>query len=134
MTEQVIIKKITENEIWLNENHFLLSDYTLCFTRRGDIDIIMARSILETINNLANTKKNKINLCIDIEYSGKTSSEARKIFKRYISKDNINKIAIVGTHSVAKIVASFFIGFFSKNREIKFFKSKEEAFLWFKEK
>jgi len=49
-----------------------------------------------------------------------------------IERKKVNKAALIGLHPVARVLASFFIGF-AKNRRTRFFKSKEEALLWFKE-
>ena len=42
------------------------------------------------------------------------------------------KIALFGIHPVARVIASFVMGA-TKKKDIRFFKSREEAFLWLKE-
>jgi len=46
--------------------------------------------------------------------------------------EKTGKVAVFGLHPVARVIASFVMGV-SKNKDMRFFKAKEEALAWLKE-
>lgn len=68
---------------------------------------------------------------INLNYSGKNSSEARKIWKKIGEMESTLKVGYFGLHPVAKVLASFVIGV-SKKKNSRFFFNKEEAINWLK--
>lgn len=132
---KVEIKRISDREIWVGKNrHYLDENNILNIKAVGALD-----------ENITNEWKNidlelvdrfgieeNVHVLIDLNDAGKPSSEARSIL-RELSEQNKNvKTAFFGMHPVARVIASFFIGV-SKNKNMKFFKSKEEAVQWLKE-
>jgi hypothetical protein len=100
----------------------------------GDIDEKTAVEYRDTILkfvNIANAK-GKVNGIIDLNKGGIQSSAARKVFKKLNEDKRVGKIAFLGVHPVAKMLASFSMGP-SRKKDMKFFKTKEEALAWIKE-
>lgn len=64
--------------------------------------------------------------------AGKEASEARKIFKEISENNKVEKISMIGLHPVARVLASFIMGI-SRNKNMRIFKTKEEALAWLKE-
>ena len=71
-------------------------------------------------------------MLIDITKAKKQSPEARMTWKELSEHEKIEKIALFGLHPVARVLASFIIGQ-SKKKDMRFFKTKEEALAWLKE-
>ena len=76
--------------------------------------------------------KGKVDVLVDLNKAGQASSKARETFKGMSEDENVGRVAIFGVHPVAKVLASFFMEV-SKNRNIRFFKTKEAALEWLKE-
>jgi len=70
---------------------------------------------------------------VDLNFAGKQSPKARQLGQEIINNEKMGKIAIWGVHSVARVIAEFFIGV-SKKKDIRFFKSEEDALVWLKKK
>ncbi|MBE3122383.1 MAG: STAS/SEC14 domain-containing protein [Thermoplasmata archaeon] len=79
-----------------------------------------------------NMVKGKVNILVDLNQFGKASPESRKIFKEISEYEKTGKVAIFGTHPVARVLASFVMGI-TKKKDMRFFKTKEEAYAWLKE-
>jgi hypothetical protein len=73
----------------------------------------------------------KIKILVDNSKAGKATSEARKTFQELMDLKQFGKVAIFGTHPVARVLASFVIGL-SRKRDVRFFGSEEEALAWLK--
>jgi hypothetical protein len=54
------------------------------------------------------------------------------VWKEIIENERTDRIAIFGLHPVARVIASFIMGV-TKKKEMRFFKTKEEALRWLKE-
>jgi len=78
---------------------------------------------------LANMVDGKVDVILDHNKAGKTSSKTRKIFKEMTEHEKFGKIAHYGVHPVAKVLASFIMGM-SKKTDMRFFKTKKEALAW----
>ena len=91
-----------------------------------------ALSVKECHIKLSNMIEGKLKLIVDLTHGGKSSPEARKIFKELSELERTGKIALIGIHPVARVIASFVMGI-SKNKDMRFFKTKEEALAWLKE-
>jgi len=131
--EKVGVKEVSEREIWVGENRLYLGeDNIIYFTAVGDHTEKMAIKISEAIMKLGDMGEGKISVLIDLNKAGKPSSEARKIFREGDKHEKAGKTALFGLHPVAMVLASFFIGL-SKEKDMRFFKTKEEALKWLKE-
>ncbi|QIA09421.1 DUF7793 family protein [Draconibacterium halophilum] len=71
----------------------------------------------------------KCNYLINVNECGKNEPGAREIWKELGDHDNTHKAAIYGMNPVARLIANFVIGSYSKHN-MRFFKSEEEAIDW----
>ena len=109
-------------------------DNILYITSAGEIDGKEASVIREVILKFINIVEGGINLLIDLNKAGKQTPETRNIWKEFSeAEERIRKIALFGLHPVARILASFVIGV-TKKKDMRFFKTKEEALAWLEEK
>ena len=49
-----------------------------------------------------------------------------------LENEKIGKVALFGLHPVARVIAAFIMGI-TRKKDMRFFKSKEEALAWLKE-
>jgi len=133
MEEKVQVRQVSEKEIWVGDNRFYLGkDNIRHLTCVGDIDEKIALEIKEVTFNFFSIVEGKLKLFIALNKAGKPSSGARKILTKIFENEKIGKIAMFGIHPVARVLASFIMGI-SKKKDMRFFKTKEEALLWLKE-
>ena len=122
-----------DREIWVGENRIYLDeDNVLCVTNVGEIDEKIAIEIKEAVIKLINMVEGKVHTLTDLNKAGKTTSQARKIFQELAEYKKQGKNAFYGMHPVARVLAAFFMGI-SKKKDMRFFKTKEEALQWLKE-
>lgn len=125
--------KEEEREIRVGENRFYLDeDNILYVTIIGETDEKIAVEINEAYLNLLTKHEGKMDVFIDLNKAGKGSSEARKIWKKMTENVRTGRVAFFGLHPVARVLASFTMGV-SKNKDMGFFKTKEEALTWLRE-
>ncbi|MFZ5563032.1 MAG: STAS/SEC14 domain-containing protein [Thermodesulfobacteriota bacterium] len=130
MGKDFTIHQISDREFWAGENHYLLGDDNIFYaTLNGDASDEMGMEIDRMINRLLDHIDGPVNLLIDLNRAGKTSSKSRKLFKAFTETSKCRKVALFGMHSVAMIIASFVMGI-SKNRNMKFFKERKDALEW----
>ena len=127
-----------DTEIWIGENRFYIGeDGILYITCVGDIDEKMALEFKDAIFKLLTTVgKKKVNTFVDINKAGKISSKARNTFNKLTEdykSDYGSRTALVGLHPVARVIASFFMGFSKDKDTIHFYKTTEDALVWLKE-
>ena len=128
----VEVKQVSEREIWVGENRLYLDeDNVLCIINIGEIDEKIAIEIKEAVLKIMNMVEGKVHTITDLNKAGKTASRARKIFQELAEHEKQGKNAFYGMHPVARVLASFFMGI-SKKKDIRFFKTKEEALAWLK--
>jgi hypothetical protein len=118
--------RVGENRLYLGEDNVL---YVTIF---GEVDEKIAIALKEADLKFKNMVEEKYDVLADLNKSGKHSSESRKIWKEMTEHDKTGKVAIFGMHPVARVIASFVMGV-SKKKDMRFFKTKEEALLWLKE-
>ena len=122
-----------EREIWVEESRtYLGEDNIIYVTAAGSPDEKAAIANKEALVELASTVEGKVNVLLDINAVGKQSAEARKVWNEYNEYEKIGKLALVGLHPVAQVVASFVMGT-SKKKSMRLFKTKQEALVWLKE-
>ena len=121
-----------DREIWVGENRIYLGeDNILCLTILGEVDEETEIGINEACYTLMSMVEGKMHALIDLNKAGKSSPGARKRQKEISENEKTGKVALFGLHPVARVVASFVMGI-SKNRDMRFFKTEEEALAWLK--
>ena len=126
------IRQVGEREIWVGESKFFLDEDNILYeTVVGEQNERTATEMLKVTNKLQNMVEGKLNVLIDLNKAGTPSSEARKIGQEAFEDEKIGKIALFGLHPVARVIASFVMGV-SRKKDMRFFKSKEEALAWLK--
>jgi len=122
-----------DRETWVGKNRLYLGeDNILYLTIFGEVDEKIETRINEATLKLMNMVEGKVNTLIDLNKAGKTSPGARKRQKEISEHEKVGRVALFGLHPVAKVIASFFMGL-SKNKNMRFFKTKEEALAWLNE-
>ena len=121
-----------DREIWVGKNRLYLGeDNTLYLSIFGEIDEKIEIRMNEASLKLVNMVEGKVNALIDLNKAGKTSPGARMRQKEISKHEKIGKIALFGLHPVARVIAAFVMGR-SRNKDMRFFKTKEEALAWLK--
>ncbi len=122
-----------DREIWVGKNRLYLGGDNIVYVANvGEVDEKMAIAIKEAVLKLMNMVEGKVHTLTDLNRAGKTLPAARKVFQELADHEKQGKNAFFGLHPVAKVLASFFMGF-SKKKDMRFFKTKEEALAWLKE-
>ena len=127
------IKKVSEREIWIEENRFYLGEdniFYMTVVREQDEKIALA--MRDAFFSILKTAEGKVNFLVDNNKAGKATPEARRIFKEMTEHEKVGRIAIFGLHRVAQMLASFIMGITNK-KDMRFFGTKEEALKWLKE-
>jgi ubiquinone biosynthesis protein UbiJ len=130
-----VAKNIVENdrEIWVGKNRIYLGDDKVLYLAiLGEIDDKIQIAINEACVELMRMVEGKVNTLIDLNNAGKTSKEARKRQKEISESEKTGKVALIGLHPVARVIAAFFMGI-SENKNVRFFKTRENALIWLKE-
>lgn len=123
----------TSREIWIGENHTYLGEDNIMYTTIvGEVDLNTAIAIREVHIKFLNMVEGKVNSFIDIDKAGKQPQDARKVGIEMFEHEKMGKVALFGLHPVARVIASFVMGV-TRKKEIRFFKSKEEALSWLME-
>jgi hypothetical protein len=113
-----------------NHTIYMENDLLFIFTKGGNSDGKIALEAKEIILGFIKQRTN-IKVLIDINKSGRSTPEARKIWIELSRHESIDKIAFVGLHMVARVLAVFYIKL-SGNGKSRFFNNTEEALKWFK--
>jgi len=98
----------------------------------GELDEETQIGINESGYKLMNTVEGKVHALVDLNKAGKVSPKARKRQVEISEHEKTAKVALFGLHPVARVVASFFMGV-SRKKDMRFFKTREEALAWLKE-
>jgi hypothetical protein len=122
-----------DREIWVGKNHTYLGDDNIMYTTVvGEVTEDMAKAIRDAHYKFMNIAGKKVSSLVDLNKAGKQPPEARKIGREMFENEKIGKIALFGLHPVARVIASFVMGV-AKKKDIRFFRTKEEALAWLKE-
>ena len=131
--EKIEIKRVSEREYCMGENRWYLGEDNIIYiTLVGEMDEKMAIIIKEVNIKFLNMVKEKVNVLIYLNRTGKASPEVRKVYNELNDHEKAGKIALFGLHPVARVLASFVTGL-SKNKNQRFFKTKDDALAWLKE-
>ncbi len=125
------IKQVSEREIWVGESRFYLGEDNINYITPFDgyMDEKQAIEASQAALGLMNMVQGKVNCLIDLNKTGQQSSGARKIWKEWGENERTGKIALFGLHPVARVLSSFVMGV-SRKRDMRFFKTREEALAW----
>lgn len=85
----------------------------------------------KAIINFEKKIEGKINILIDLNEAGEQPPKTRDSWNEFCKRERIGKVALFGMHPVARVLASFVMGI-SKNKNLRFFASKEKALKWLK--
>ena len=122
-----------DRQLRVGEDRFYLGeDNIIYFTLVGEHDEKRAIACKDAFLKLVNMVEGKPNALGDLNAARKQSPEARAIWKELNEHEKIGKIALIGLHPVARVIASFVMGV-SKKKDMRLFKTKEEALSWLKE-
>jgi hypothetical protein len=122
-----------DREIWVGKNRLYLGEDNITyFFLVGEHDENTARACGDAFLKLINMGEGKVNALGDLNKTGKQSPEARKVWKEVSEHEKVGKLALIGMHPVARVLASFVQGV-TKKKDMLFFKTKEEAMAWLKE-
>jgi len=130
MTAKVVIKNISESEIWVEANKtYLLPGNIFYVISEGKQTEEMAIAHRLVCHQMSKLVSGKVNYLIDLNNCGKNEPGARLIWSQISDEENTNKVALFGMHPVARVLASFVMGITNRNNQ-RFFKTKEEAVNW----
>jgi len=133
MEEKAEIREVSEREVWVEEERLCLGEDNIFYvTSDGAVDEKMAIKIKEITLKFMRMAEGKMHLLIDLNKAGKQSLEARKTWDELSEHEKCGKVALFGLHPVARVIASFAMGI-SKKKDMRFFKTKEDALAWLKE-
>lgn len=121
-----------EREIWVGENRISVNNSIMYGKMVGESDDSMVIPLKEGILKLANMFDGVVHVHIDLNDAGKQSKKIRGLWSELSKMDKFRKVALYGIHPVAQIIASFAIGVIRK-KDLRFFKTREEALAWLKE-
>jgi hypothetical protein len=116
---------VGDNKVYIDENNIIHVLIT------GDVNNTTANLANKALLDLIGEVEGNVNIFVDINEAGTHTRGARIIGEKALDNRRIGKIALFGLSPVARVLASFFIGF-SKKKDMQFFNTKEEAFEWLK--
>ena len=134
MEEKLVeIKQVSEREFLIGETIIYLDEDNILYeTLVGEQDEEIVNAIKKVSDKLKDMVEGKVNNLVDLNKTRKDTPGARKAGQKVLEDEKIGKVALFGMHPVAKVIASFVMGFTKKN-DIRFFNIKEEAFAWLRE-
>ncbi len=122
-----------DREIWVGENRMYLGeDNIVRITAVGEFDEATINMMYDAVLKFINMVEEKVKIIIDLNKAGKISTGARKNAAKFADNEKIGKLAFLGLHPVARVIASFFMGI-SRKKDMRFFRTEAEALAWLKE-
>lgn len=118
--------KIGKNTTYLSDDNII---HTIIV---GEVDVDIANAIRECHLEFLSMVEGKVKSFIDINKAGKQSPKSRDIGREMFENERYDKIALFGMHPVARVIASFVMGVTQK-KDMRFFKTRDEAFDWLRE-
>jgi hypothetical protein len=131
--KNIMEKKVSDRDIYIGKNRIYLDEDNIIYAIiDGEIDEKTAIMGKESSIKLLDMTEGQVNVIMDLNNARKPSFNARKTFSGMSEHKKIKKIALIGLHPVAKLLASFFMGKVKK-KNMRFFKTKEDALAWIKD-
>ena len=122
-----------ENKTKLGESlYWLDNDDILNIVGIGDTTDEMAPEYRKIVLGFLEQVKGKADWLVDLNKAGHQSSLARKAYKDMSEYEKSGKVAIFGLNPVARVIASFVMRG-SRNKRLRFFKTRDEALAWLRE-
>lgn len=132
MAEGIVIAN-QDREAFIDKIRLYLSKDNIIFIKAdGKVDNKKALLLRDAIFHFFDITDGTVDVVVDMNKGGQASSDARKIFKELIEHEKVRKLAFHGLHPVAQVVASFVMGV-SNKKDMRFFKTSDEALNWIKE-
>jgi|WetSurMetagenome_2_1015567.scaffolds.fasta_scaffold46694_3 hypothetical protein len=133
MLEKTGRSTVHEIDFWVGANKTMLIDENIIYVvAYGPQDVNQANAHIDAHKKFVGLAKGPVNYMIDLNNAGKSTAEARKVWKYLSEREDTYKVALVGNHPVARVLAHFVMVVVQKNN-LRFFKTEEEAILWLKE-
>jgi len=118
--------QIGESRVYLSEEGIMNVDVV------GRIDERISNRLKELGQEFSDMVGKKLHMLVDLNKAGIPSTGARRVFQKELKDERYRKVAFWGLHPVARVIASFVMGV-SRKKDMRFFKSREEALVWLKE-
>jgi hypothetical protein len=127
------VKQINEREIWIGENIFSLGEDNILYeTIVGESDDEMGIALEEATNKLKKMVKGKVDILVDVNRAGKPTHKTRERARKSFEDEKVGKVVLFGMNPVGRVITSFVMGVTGK-KDMRLFKSKDEALVWLKE-
>lgn len=124
-------KLVSKNEIWVGDCKMTLVENIIYCIAAKNPDAEHAQVISQTMYKLANLVEGDVYVILDISDTGRPTRGAIDVFKRMPNESpKIAKYAFVGANPVAAVLAKIIMKLIN-NKNIVFFKTKEDAVTWF---
>jgi len=100
-----------DREVWVRESRLYLGEDNIGYvTLIGEVDEKTANTFIDAILKMMNMTEGTVNFLVDVNKTGKLSTEARGVFKEMSEHEKTGKVAVFGMHPVAKVLAFFVMG------------------------
>lgn len=123
---------VEKKEIFVEKNRLYLKDNIVYVTNVGEDTETKAIAMKKAYFELISDIEGKVNVFIDLSLSQKPSPKVRGIWKELTEHEKTGRIAFLVINPVLRMLASFVAGV-SKNKDMRFFETKEKAVAWLKE-
>lgn len=118
--------RIGESEYYLGKDNII---YVIGKGRMEEKDIpAWEAAIVEFEKKI----EGKINILVDLNEAREQPPKTRASWDTFCKRKRIGKVALFGIHPVARVLASFVMGI-SRNKNLRFFNSREKALKWLKQ-
>jgi hypothetical protein len=130
MDEKLVAEKVTCSEFWVGPTQVRLTEGNLLNVKAvGPQTYDTAVAQLNIFEQICHEVNGPLNFIIDLNDAGKNSPEARKVWKDVSENEYTGKIALVGIHPVARVIAGFVLSI-SLSSKMQFFSTREKALKW----
>jgi hypothetical protein len=131
---QIEVKQVSEKEFLIGPHKFFIDEDNIQnIIIVGDNDERLVIALKDISAKFANTSEGRLLTLVDLNRAGQASSEMRRMGRTMMDDATAGKTALFGLHPVARVIASFVIGA-TRNKNVGFFKTRDEAVTWLKEK
>jgi hypothetical protein len=124
---------VTDREYQIGPNQVKLTQGNLVYIRAvGPQTQSMANDLINLYKQFYQEINMPMNFIIDLNEAGKNSPEARKAWKVVTEDILTSKVALVGIHPVARVLAGFVMSVTGRNK-LQFFSTIDQAISWLSE-
>jgi hypothetical protein len=133
MIEEIEVSRIADGFFKIGTSEIRLVEGNLVHVKAmGPASLQLALAHVKLYRQLSEEIGGSLRYAIDLNKAGKSTAEARKIWMGVSEDISTYKVALIGVHPVAKVLAGFFMCVTS-NKKIQFFDSFDKAFKWLKD-